>query len=160
MMTMRSWQTLAVLLLVLISASLTAEVYRWVDDQGRVHFSDRPPGDTAPGYGGGREGQPARDPSQATPQVGIEAGRREKQQRLLRALESERKEKEAAAEQARKKQAVRAHNCELARARLRTAQNVNRIFEYDAKGNKVYLDQAGVAREIAAHQAQVERWCR
>ncbi|MBE0589806.1 MAG: DUF4124 domain-containing protein [Hydrogenophaga sp.] len=39
-----AWQRwLTVLLLMLGCMNAHAEVYRWVDDQGRVHFDDRPP---------------------------------------------------------------------------------------------------------------------
>lgn len=45
---MRASSPLVLLLAALILPSvLAAEVYRWVDDQGNVHFGDRPPADRA-----------------------------------------------------------------------------------------------------------------
>jgi hypothetical protein len=38
---MRRWGMLVLLLAPLVAAA--GEVYRWVDDQGRVHYGDRPP---------------------------------------------------------------------------------------------------------------------
>jgi len=40
-------RTLILLVLVLFAASASAEVYRWVDSQGVVHYTDKPPNKTA-----------------------------------------------------------------------------------------------------------------
>jgi hypothetical protein len=52
--------------LLLVCQAVTAEVYRWVDDEGRVHFSDRPaPEATAVPLAPG--GAPATDASEPQP---------------------------------------------------------------------------------------------
>ena len=43
MNTCRVWQRWLPVLLLMSFMSAHAEGYRWVDDQGRVHFDDRPP---------------------------------------------------------------------------------------------------------------------
>ncbi len=39
--------SLAVILVVLSNPGANAEIYRWVDDNGKVNFSDQPPGDSS-----------------------------------------------------------------------------------------------------------------
>lgn len=56
------------ILLIAFSAGASAEVYRWVDGQGQIHFSDRPlPGsdrvDTRSGVGAGKVETAAAEPS-------------------------------------------------------------------------------------------------
>jgi len=46
------WKGFLLLIYLLLSSQLHAEVYRWTDENGRTHFSDRPPsGNTEPSAG-------------------------------------------------------------------------------------------------------------
>ncbi len=127
-----------------------AEVYRWVDERGRVHFGDKPPSEDA-------EMIPV---ERAPPRDNALNERRKKQQRLLEVYSEERAEareikaKERAAQQRRKA------NCERARAYLSGAQNARFLFEQtdDPDNPHVYSDAERQKAEAKA-QADVEHWC-
>jgi len=46
-MSFHVWMTTALLILCAFSATTEADVYRWTDGAGRIHFGDKPPADAA-----------------------------------------------------------------------------------------------------------------
>ncbi len=123
-------RTYCLLVLLLFSAPAVAEAYKWVDGNGRVHYSDRPrPGGTEAVH------IPATLP--ADPHL---AERRRKQQRLLEAIEQERNEKLEAEERSRQQQAGRRRDCIMALDQLRMVDRQGRVFELDDAGKRRYWD--------------------
>ncbi|MGW8229274.1 MAG: DUF4124 domain-containing protein [Gammaproteobacteria bacterium] len=136
---------------------LQAEIYKWTDEQGRVHFSDKPADNDTPPY-------PLRIPAAAsggTPDGGTptDAERRIKQRKLMESLETERLEKEQAAAKQRQQRAMRDRKCQYARAELRASKEANLIYDYDAKGNKVYLNETQKQKYFESKYAAVQKWC-
>jgi hypothetical protein len=156
----RAEQGLLVLLLVGLAAGLQAEVYRWVDEQGRMHFSDRVPHQMEQSYSSQSSSSGTEKKSETAAQAGIEAKRREKELRMLRALQAEREKKAATAARQKKVQSRQRRNCEIARMNLDATRTSNRIYRRDDDGNRVYLDDADIEKEIVARQADVDKWCR
>jgi hypothetical protein len=125
--------------------SLThADIYKSVDAQGHVVYSDRAT-------------TPAAQKANVVVQEGDpkEAARLGKEQQLLKAVESQRKQQELTdlrkqAQQQREKQQKQVL-CTNARDRYRTLSNANHIYDLDAQGNRVYLGDAQIdaAREDA-----------
>ncbi len=140
-------------------ASGGATVYRWVDEHGRAHFSDRPP----PGKGervdvrpapppGGVEGEGAAQGAGGKDRVG-------RQRRLLRAFEAERREREAARRAAEARRRQRTARCRHARRRLAIYERVNVVYETDAEGRRRALSDAERAARMAALREEIARWC-
>lgn len=147
---------LSLVMILQVVSPLQAQVYKWTDEQGRVHYSDQPPGKDTPQYQ--LRGPAAADaPAGMTSQTDTE--RRHKQRKLMESLEAERLEKEQAAAQQQQQQAVRAQKCQYAQAELRVSRNANLIYNYDANGNKVYLSEAQKQQYLQAKAAAVEKWC-
>lgn len=139
-----------------VVSPLQAEIYKWTDEQGRVHFSDQPPGKDTPQY------QLRGSTSANSPAVGAnhtDAERRLKQRKLMESLEAERLEKEQAAAKQQQQQARRANKCQYAQAELRASRDANLIYDYDAQGNKVYLSEAQKQQYLATKVAAVQKWC-
>ena len=133
-----------------------AEVYKWTDEQGRVHFSDKPPSEDTPGYQSRTPASAGNVSPQETP---TDAKRRARQRKLSDSLEADRRETEQAESKRKEQQAKREHNCKLAQKDLNVAQRTNRIFDYDQQGNKVYYDEAQKQKFIEARRAAVRKWC-
>lgn len=142
-------------LLMMLSAPVHAEreVYRWVDDQGVVHFSDRPIDPRARPTGMYFE---STDPD-------------ELQKRLMREEYGQNQEAVADAEQAesaaeaatRKAEEARTRDlqCNAARERFNVYTTAPRLYETLPGGERRYLteDELASAREQA--RADVEKWC-
>lgn len=148
-------KTRIVLLLLLGWTSLAsgAGVYKWVDEQGRVHYGERPPARTQ-----AQEMQLRESPPGASPEED-EAARREHEQRLLRAFDEERVQKREQEQKSREEQAKRERNCVLARDRLRRFQSASSLYDLDAQGNRRTLSDAERAASEQRAQQDVARWC-
>jgi hypothetical protein len=148
-------RTRIVFLLLLGWASLVsgAGVYKWVDEQGRVHYGEKPPARTQ-----AQEMQLKAAPLDDAP-VEDEAARRDKEQRLLRAFDEERTQKKEQQQKSREEQEQRQRNCVLARDRLRRYQNASSLYNLDKKGERRTLSEAERAASEQQARQDVARWC-
>ncbi len=145
-------------LVLLAATSAYCEVYKWVDPDGTVHYSDQPaPGATqeetlnirsgaAAGAGTGAQKAPG-------PKTYIEQDS-EFRKRQVEAEEKAKKEQKALAEAKEAQQ-----NCERARSSLQSLQTGQRVTVYNEKGERAYLDDNARAQEIANTQKAVDFWC-
>ena len=118
--------------LVCVTSLPAQEVYKSVDAEGHVVYSDRAPTKTAPTTTV-RVVEP--DPA--------EVARLAKQQQMLAVTERQREKDEAAQEKTR---AVSEHNkqvaCDNARNKYYRYKDSNRIYQRDAEGNRVFYTDA------------------
>ena len=120
------------------------EVYKSVDAEGHVVYSDRADTSTA-----------QKSVVRADPPNPTEAARIAKEQGILKAEEIQRN-RQKSIEDAKKAQADHAAQvqCDSARNRYYALKDARRIYQRDADGNRVYLsDQDGDARREEARQA-------
>lgn len=129
-----------------------ADLYKWTDGQGKVHYSDQPPAVKAQVIKNSAAGQ-ADITSQAT--QSLDAKDQAYQKRRKEAEEARAKaEKEA--EQAR----MQRENCAKARNNLSTLQNTPRVYTTDAAGQRTYMDDDARARALASSQKAVSDFCK
>lgn len=134
-------------------AQAEQEVFRWTDENGVTHFSDRPTDSRA----------------QPTGMVYRNTDPQELQKRLMReeyqesqeaVVEAEQAE-EAAAEATRRAEEAKTRDlqCNAARERLQVYTTAPRLYESLPGGERRYLtdDELTAAREQA--KADVEQWC-
>jgi hypothetical protein len=121
-----------------------ADVYKSVDEQGHVVYSDRA---ITPA-----SRKTSVDVQEADPQ---EAARLAKQQQMLKAVDDQRQQQESNAErvklQTQQKQLEKKVRCDSARNRYLSLKDANVIYHRDADGNKVFLPdtEADAKREEA-----------
>lgn len=138
----------------LLALPAAAEMYRWVDKDGRVHYSDQPPPATIKQQKQMKQRvRPAGPtPSADTPSyVDKEADFRKRQ--------VEQAEKQAADQKAQQAAAEKQQNCERSRQHLATLQSGSRIARANAQGEREYLDEAQIAQEIREAQQAIAQWC-
>ncbi len=143
--------TLGITVFTLAQAVLAAGVYRWVDEQGKVHYGDRPPSE-ANSTSVEVEAAPIPSPENER--------RRAKTQRLLDAMESERARAQAKAAQAKAEQARQASNCEAARKNVAFYERANSVFRRGPDGERLYLSDEERARAQSQARALVDQWCK
>jgi hypothetical protein len=135
--------TLMCCCLILALPATASEIYRWVDDQGVVHYTDRPDR-----QGVERLTVRVSKPSEATPRVSA-------QPRAQGELMAD----DADAEQEALAAAVREANCQSASQRLQSLQAAPRLYREGAGGAREYLDNAEIERVLAEAAELVEAWC-
>ena len=130
----------------------SADVYKWVDDQGRVHYGDRPPEpNTEP-----LPLQPATVPAQPAPS---EDARRKSRQRLLDVYWEERQQKQADAQRQRRQKAERQEKCQQTQRRYARFNGAGGIYQKNTKGSREYLERDERERFMQELKAEVERRC-
>ncbi len=136
--------------LLLLAAPAVAEVYRWVDVQGQVHYEDRSQSQSA---GGMHSYTP---PAAATenPQQ-----RMDRTRKLLNAYEVERQQAREQREKQQEAREKRRRNCAIARDNLRQYQSYGSIYRLDQDGNRVYLDEQERNKLLQKSRDDIEKWC-
>lgn len=136
-----------------LTTSLAAadQVYKWVDPQGNVHFSQTPPAGTKVQAKPMTVYVPPPDPQSLQNSQQVVQAQTDKDKA---AADAAAKNKPDAAAQAQKK----AH-CDDLRQRLVVLQQSGRAATTDAKGNLTYLDDDARAKQEAAIQDEINKDC-
>lgn len=145
----------AVIALVLISFNAHAELKKWVDADGVVHYSDTiPPGVTTTETvrnisGKGQANAPAGNSpkSLAEREAELKKAKQEKEDA------SQKKAQQEAAAAAKKS------NCEAARQNVQALEEGTRIITYDANGERSYLDDNARAQRLEEARKAVSANC-
>jgi len=142
-----------------VAGPVQAQLYKWVDANGRVQYSDRKPTDsrqqaqevknTVSSVGS----QPIGAGTASGPKTAAELDK-EFQKRRQEQADAQQKQQQASTQQKQK-----AENCQAARENLAALKSGQRIARFTATGEKIYLDDSGRAGEIARNQQLVQANC-
>jgi hypothetical protein len=133
-------RSLAFCLALTLSAVASASVYKWIDAQGNVHYSDRPPEGESQiveiaSSPSSRARAPARSSSEpkqreSTPQTD---GKQKAEQATQQAVNSDVAKS-------------RAKQCEEAKARYQTAIDSHKLYKMGKNGEREYLNDAELSQ--------------
>mgnify|MGYP001553811257 CR=1 FL=1 len=137
----------------LAGTAMAGDIYKYVDENGEVHYGDRPTGEPAEQ----RMGLVSRSTDSASVNERID-------QRLERdaAREEARKLREKDAEEramAREDAKEKAAKCEENRARLSSYGEALRLYKQDDSGERVYLDDAERAAAEDRVRDNIAKYC-
>lgn len=138
-----------VVTLVALSGVATAEVYRWVDEQGNVQFGDQPTQQS--------DAETVKLPASRPPDPQT-MERMENQKRYLDARQTDR-EKDV---EQKKKDEARAQEyataCEQSKQRLATLDGGTRVY-VEKDGERRYLSDEERAQEIESTKKKIDEYC-
>ena len=136
--------------LLLAAQGSMAEIHRWVDEQGQVHFEDRSRAESATGTRGYKPPPASRDNHRE---------RMERTQKLINAYQTERQQQREEKEQREQAQEQRKRRCLIARDNLEQYRRYGSIYRLDDNGERVYY--SGQEREALMERAraEVQKWC-
>lgn len=138
------------LVLILMSAPVSAQVYKCTDDAGKVQYTDTPCGESS---------TVIRESTAPSAAPASQGERMQKTQRLLDAMQAERNEKKRLDAEARAEKEKRKRNCGVARDRYRRLTTASHLYDVDEEGNRVVLNDSQRAQSEARAKADVARWC-
>lgn len=131
-----------ILLLIMYSSAALSGVYKWVDDQGRVHYGDQP-------------SDHAKELSVDDKPVNNDSSRREKQQKLLDVIESERMEKKEVRERQKAEKLAMKKKCDDVQKQLQNVLNASFLYQKTDDPNEPHIiDDA----EKKAHEAELRQY--
>jgi len=130
-----------------------AEIYRWTDENGKVHFSDKPIGDKAKKID--IKEQPAEPVNTQTSE-----DRKRKVQQYLRARQEERAELDRQDEEKKKLRKERKVKCAEFKHRYKETIEARAVYFRNKDGTRSYLGEKERAKEEAFLKAGVNKWCK
>ena len=146
---------IAVVLMLVVSAAGTAvagDIYKWTDEEGNVHFEDRPAGE-----------QPERLAIQSKP---TDPARIQAMMQARASAAAKVAEEEAAAtperpspEELQVQAEERARLCSSYRAQLQKYITSRRLYREDESGERVYLDEDETLAARERVENQVQEFC-
>ena len=143
----------AVAAMAFATGAAASEIYKWTDENGNVHYEDRPTGAATEE----RLQLTYRRTSRSAVNQRVQAqvnrqAEREEARSAAAAAEQEAAENAAAA-------AERQQACERARARLETYLQSRRLYRTDENGERVYLDEAQRQEARKKAEDQITEFC-
>ncbi len=158
-------QALIFLMALMLAGAAHAQLYKWVDKDGKVRYGDSPPPGAktsalkAPQGGAAAAATPAAAKDAAKdaakgPLTPAEQAQefRKRQEETKKSAEKSEREQQAKSE--------RNEGCERTREYLRTLESGQRIARSNPSGERYYLDDNQVAQEIAKAQQSVRQACK
>ncbi len=142
------------LLILAAPVAAHAGVYKWVDENGKVHYGDQP-----------QSTQPSVEMNVdiTTPEpshVEDELSREEKRERLLQAMEEDRLEKREKREKQKSDMEKNRQKCNRYRDRMRHYERASGLYKLDKDGNRVYMSDGERASATKKLQARIKKYCR
>jgi hypothetical protein len=149
----RSTAVLAALaaLVVAAPAALGGDVYTWTDENGVVHYGDRPTGVPSERV---IHVATERSPAPRTP-----APAPRSQAAPATAAAATPATEELSEEERRAQEKERAEKCEAAKQRLQTYLTARRLYRQDENGERVYLSDEEILAARAKAQEQIVELC-
>lgn len=145
---------LAGLSFLMLAVVAQADVFRWVDANGRVHFSDKAPAhqkvETLT--------LPEADATVAAPDISEEE-RKQRQQRLVQALEEERLAKAQHKAELKQKEVEHQAHCERFRNRMQRLQSSTHVYSENKDGTVTYWKDAEADRYKADMNSRLQQEC-
>jgi len=140
-------------LLMAVHMSASAEVYRWVDENGRVHYSDKPVSDKAKTVDIKTGPAPA-------PATNDGLDRKSRTEQYLRARELERAEIDRKQKEKKRLKAERKTKCAAAKKEYKRQVTALALYYKNKDGSRKYLEDDERQKSQAAAKAEIKKWCK
>ena len=138
-----------------MTSDANAQIYKWVAEDGVVHYADQPQSDDAVQSEirtARTDDAAARDRLRASLELN-----NEQNERLLAGPTDEFSELDPA--EAERMRELRRQSCDAARSKLKSFTEARRLYTLAEDGSKVYLDEEGTLAARAEAQAAVTEFC-
>lgn len=140
-------------LLSLISTTSFAEIYKWVDEHGKVHYGDAPAGQSSTQI---NIAQP--DAEKSLPNSDA-VNRDERRRRLAEAMEEDRLQKQEQKQKAREQKETLNKKCVYARDTLKQYEAAGNLYDLDKDGNRIFMSEEEKQSTIDNLRAQIKQHC-
>lgn len=148
---MKNARAMLVMILVFGFSPGQAEVYKWVDEHGRIHYGDKPHENA--------ETVSVKEQTIATESPDDDSTRREYRQRVLKSMQHERERLQEQRAQTREEEQKAQQQCAEARRRLADITNAGFLYQENAQGERMIFTDEQRAQATAQAEAAVKRYC-
>jgi hypothetical protein len=132
-------------------AALSGDIYKWTDEDGNVHYEDRPTGDEVELIASSRSTDSSAVRASIDARHASEAARAD--------ARSKRDEKEQAAAREQLAAAERVQKCQDSRDRMESYLTARRLYKEGEGGERVYLDDKQIMEARSEAQEDIQEYC-
>ena len=140
------------LLTLSVASAVNAGVYKWTDEQGNVHYSDKPVNIN--------KATELEIDTQSRAGITNSSGNTEERKWITQELEEERKAREQLREDQRIEKHKRRAQCKPLKQRLAKHLRANNVYKQHANGERTYYTEKEREEKISKLRKQIARACR
>jgi len=144
--------TIGFLMMVFFTSFSNAEIYRWTDENGKVHFSDKPVGKAA------KKLNIKNEPTKPLPEQSNEE-RKRKTEQYLRARKEEREEIEKKDREKKQQARLKKEKCREAKEKYKEITEAGAVYYKNKDGTRDYLGEERRIKEELRAKNEVKKWC-
>jgi len=144
-------KTLLITLLLFFSALANAGIYKWTDENGNVHYGDKPTTSS--------EQLNVSVEAPSSPTTSDET-REERRQRITESMTDERLAREKQKAEAKQEKAEKNRQCVESKDRLKRYKRAGRLYNLDKDGNRNTLSDASRDKTISNLEKEISKNCR
>jgi hypothetical protein len=145
----------ALILVSMLNVVSAATVYKWIDEDGHVHYGSRPDNKNAEEI---EIKNRYIDSGNVPPPLSAE-DRVEKQKRFIDALDAENRSISSEKKKKRAQAELKVTRCHASRDQLRRYESSGSLYDLDEKGNRILLNKKQYDQAMQQARARVEKWC-
>ena len=138
-------------LVLVLAFPAQAEIFKWVDQDGNVHYGDKPVENS--------QQLQISEESESAAGLSMEE-RRERRNKLLQAFDEDREQQNKQKAREKKQKERMQRNCLYARDRLKNYQKAGRLYRLDKDGNRVILSDAERQGSTERLKAEIKKYCK
>jgi len=153
-MILKTLLILNIILILPLSALSETSVYRWVDEDGHVHFDSKPKKDHAKKIKIKNSVSDKRNNKNLSTEERVK-----KQKRYLDSQEAEKKAIKNEKLKQQKKVEDNLRRCAASRDQLKRAEESRALYDLDEKGNRILLNSKQYELAMKQARARVIKWC-
>jgi len=143
-------RVLAFILLVGVMPIANAEIYKWVDEQGRVHYGDKEiTNSRALDLDTAKKGH-----------INTGSSREEKRRKLLDAMQEDKEREQTEQKKNRDKKKKHDRSCVLAKDRLAQFERASYLYDLDKDGNKVITSNEDRDKRTSQLRKKIQKHCK
>lgn len=143
------------LVMQLFNSVTAAPVYKWVDEDGQVHYGSQPKDKNAKEI---KIKNKYIDSGSSSKSLNAE----QRADKLKRFVDSIDKENQSKADEKRKKDEraeLKISRCNASRDQLRRYEHSSALYDLDEKGNRILLNKKQYEQAMQQARARVQKWC-
>ena len=141
---------LFMILMFLYSITGYAEIYKWIDEQGKVHYGDKAVEDSKEiDVNISNRGH-----------LKVNESREKKRRKLLKAFDDDRQRENKEKAKKKKKKKKLKRNCAISKDRLRVYERASSLYDIDKNGNKVVLSNKEREKTLTELRKSINKHCK
>ena len=138
------------MMIMVLAPAANAEVFKWIDEQGRVHYGDKQKSNS----------ETLELDTSKKGHINTGASREEKRKNLLDAMQEDKEREQKEQKKSREKKKKQQRGCVLAKHRLAQFERASYLYGLDKDGNKVIASNKVRSKETSQLRNKIRKNCK